>query len=300
MPANLHTPNWNDLRVLLYVARAGGLMAAGRRLGLDQTTVARRITALETDLGVKLIDRSPRGVSLTSQGQTLLEHAERVEAELMSASERLGAVGQTLAGTVRLSTPEAFGAHLVAPAAHQFHQRFPGLQLELVPESRSVNLMRREADIAISLSRPTQGRIVSRKLADYSLGLYAAKDYLARTPPLEDLDQLLERPMVWYIDEMLDVPELRYLDQVAAGATTVFRSNSIAAQQAAVASGLGFGVLHRFSAQGDPRLERVLPEQLDLQRSYWVSAHADLAPLPRVRAVLDFLADLVAQHSALL
>lgn len=296
MAANLHTPNWNDLRILLVVARAGGLMAAGRRLGLDQTTVARRISALEASLGVKLIDRSPRGVSLTSHGLTLLDYAERMEAELMNASERLGAVGQVLSGTVRLATPDAFGAHFVAPAAQQFHQRFPGLQLELTPAARSVNLSRREADIAISLSRPTQGRIVTRKLADYSLGLYAAKDYLARTPPLEDLAQLLERPLVWYIDEMLDVPELRYLDQVAAGATTVFRSNSIAAQQAAVASGLGYGVLHRFAAEGDLRLQRVLPEQLDLQRSYWISSHADLAHLPRVRAVLDFLEGLVLEQ----
>lgn len=297
MTANLHTPNWNDLRVLLHVARAGGLMAAGRRLGLDQTTVARRITALETDLGVKLIDRSPRGVSLTSHGLTLLEHAERVEAEMIAASARLGASGPPLSGTVRLSTPEAFGAHFVAPAAREFHERFPGLQLELVPESRAVNLTRREADIAVGLSRPTQGRLTSRKLADYTLGLYAAKTYLD-AHPLDSLDALRQRPLVWYIDELIDVPELRYLDQIVAGGATVFRSNSIAAQHAAVASGLGFGVLHRFAAEADPRLRRVAAETLSLQRAYWLSVHEDLAHLPRIRAVCAFLKDVVAARAS--
>jgi DNA-binding transcriptional LysR family regulator len=293
----MQTPNWNDLRVFLAVARSAGLIAAGRRLSLDQTTIGRRIAALEASLGVKLIDRSTRGVSLTGSGLTLLEHAERIEAEMVAASARLGASGPPLSGTVRLATPEAFGVHIVATAAAAFHKHLPGLQLELVPEARTVNLTRREADIVIGLSRPSRGRLVTRKLADYSLGLYAAKVYLEDASPLLDLADLLERPLVWYIDEMIDVPELRYLDQVAAGAATVFRSNSIAAQHAAVASGLGFGVLHRFAAEPDPRLERVLPQALSLQRSYWMSVHEDQAHLPRIRAVCAFLQDQVAARA---
>lgn len=290
----MQTLNWNDLRFFLAVARGGGLMAAARRLEVDQTTVARRLSALEAAIGARLIDRSPRGVTLTGQGLTLVDYAERIEAETIAAAERLGVDGQPLSGTVRLATPEAFGAWLVAPAAKAFHARFPGLQLELVPESRSVNLSRREADIAISLSRPTQGRLVSRRLAEYSLGLYASRAYLDEHGPLLSLADLPGRPLVWYIDELIDVPELRYLDQVADGAPTMFRSNSIAAQQAAVASGLGLGVLHKFAASQDPRLVRVLPDALDLRRSYWLCAHADQARIPRVRAVMDFLIDLAA------
>jgi len=289
----MQTLNWNDLRIFLAIDRSAGLIAAGRRLGLDQTTVARRLAALEANLGVKLVERTPRGAALTGPGQTLLEHAERIEAEIIAAGARLGSAGPELSGTVRLSTPEAFGAHLVAPAARAFHERHPGLQLELVPETRSVNLMRREADIAVTLSRPTRGRLVTEKLSDYSLGLYAARSYIDAHPPLCSLDELRRRPLVWYIDELIDVPELRYIDQVAAGAPTVFRSNSIAAQQAAVASGLGFGVLHRFVAKDDPRLAPVLPEALSLERSYWLSIHEDLASLPRIRAVAEFLRELV-------
>lgn len=292
----MQTLNWNDLRFFLAVARGGGLMAAARRLKVDQTTVARRLSALEAAIGARLIDRSPRGVTLTGQGLALVEYAERIEAETVAAAERLGVEGQPLSGTVRLATPEAFGAWLVAPAARAFHEQYPGLQLELVPESRSVNLSRREADIAIGLSRPTQGRLVARRLADYTLGLYASRAYLDERGPLISLADLPGRPLVWYIDELIDVPELRYLDQVADGAPTMFRSNSIAAQQAAVASGLGFGVLHKFAASQDPRLVRVLPDALNLKRSYWLCAHADQARIPRVRAVMNFLSDLTAAH----
>lgn len=286
--------NWNDLKVFLAIARGGGLRTAAKRLEVDQTTVARRLAALEAALGSRLIDRTPRGVKLTGQGLALLESAERMEAEALAASHRLGVQGSALSGTVRLATPEAFGAGLVAPAAKAFHDQYPGLQLELVAEARSVNLSRREADIAISLSRPVHGRLVTRRLADYTLGLYASRSYLDQAPALLSLDDLPGRPLVWYIDELIDVPELRYLDQVAAGVPTVFRSSSIAAQQAAVAAGLGLGVLHRFSASQDQRLVRVLPDALSIQRSYWMSAHADQAQIPRVRAVMEFLGSLAA------
>lgn len=288
--------NWDDVRVFLAVARAGGLLAAGRQLGIDQTTVARRVAALESSFGARLIERSTRGVSLTGQGSNLFAHAERMESEALAAVEQLGMVGQGVAGVVRLATPEAFGAGLVAPAAARLHALHPGLQLELAPAARAVNLSRREADIAIGLSRPEHGRLVSHKLADYRLGLYASKGYLERYGAPSSIEDLRARPLVWYIDEMLDLPELRYLDQVAEGAHTVFRSSSIAAQHAAVASGLGLGVLHVFSAGKDERLARVLTEEVALKRSYWLSMHSDSQRVARVRAVIEFLRLLVEEH----
>ncbi len=201
---------------------------------------------------------------------------------------------------VRLATPEAFGAHIVAPAAARLHALYPDLQLELVPAARAVNLSRREADIAIGLSRPEQGRLVSRKLADYRLGLYASRDYVARAGAPRRLEDLKERPLVWYIDEMIDMPELRYLDQVAQGAQTAFRSSSIAAQHAAVASGLGLGVLHVLPADRDDRLVRVLPDAVALTRGYWLSVHNDSQRVARVRAVISFVETLVAEQRAAL
>lgn len=271
-------------------------MAAARQLNMDQTTVARRLSALEAAFGARLVERSTRGISLTAQGVILSRHVERMETEALLATEQLGQLGSGISGVVRLATPEAFGAHIVAPAAARLHTLHPGLQVELVPAARPVNLSRREADIAIGLSRPDQGRLVSRKLADYRLGLYASHDYLQREGEPQRLDDLKTRPLVWYIDEMIDVPELRYLDQVAQGAKTAFRSSSIAAQHAAVASGLGLGVLHCFPADRDHRLKRVLPHAVALTRSYWLSVHSDGQRIARIRALIDFLQAIVAEE----
>jgi DNA-binding transcriptional LysR family regulator len=287
--------NWDDLRIFLAVARSGGLVSAARRLGVDHTTVARRLTALETALGARLVHRSPRGARLTDAGEGFIGHAERMEAEALAAAGVFGASDQQLSGVVRLATPEAFGTFLVAPNVKSFYARHPHIQLELVPEGRAVNLSKREADLAVSLARPQQERLYAQKLVDYRLGLYAARAYLETAAPLTDLRMLGSHPMVWYIDELIDIPELRYLGQVAGDVPTVFRSSSIAAQQAAVASGLGLGVLHVFAAEQDPRLVRVLPEAVAIERSYWLVLHADQRRLPRVRAVADFLHDLVRE-----
>lgn len=286
--------NWDDFRIFLAVQRAGGLVGAGRRLGLDHTTVARRLTALETRLGSQLVERSPRGARLTEAGRALLDHAERIEAEVVAAGADVGAIRAEISGSVRLATPEAFGTWLVAPNIRRLHEAHPALQVELVPEARRVSLTKREADLAVTLARPPQDRLIARKLADYRLGLYASAAHLEREGAVKDLRELPERPLVWYIEELIDVPELRFFDEVAAGARTVFRSSSIAAQQAAVASGLGYGLLHVFAAEQDPRLIRVLPETVDVERSYWLVMHPEQQRLPRIRAVVDFLDTIVA------
>jgi DNA-binding transcriptional LysR family regulator len=291
--AQMPMMNWDDLRIFLAVARQGGLVLAARRLGVDQTTVARRLTALEQAVGTRLIHRSPRGARLTEAGLGFIEHAERMEAEALAAADRFGADDHALTGAVRLATPEAFGAYLVAPAARRFYERYPNIQLELVPEARALNLSRREADIAVSLGRPQQDRLYVQKLADYNLGLYASEAYLEVAGPIDCLAALRDHPLVWYIDELIDLPELRYLDQIARGLPTAFRSTSVVAQHNAVASGLGIGVLHAFSAEADPRLKRVLPDDIRVDRTYWMILHADQRHLPRVRAVAQFMRDLV-------
>lgn len=284
--------NWDDIRLFLAVARDGRLHVAGRTLSMDHSTVARRMTGLETALGARLIDRSPRGVVLTHAGELLLRYAERIEVEVVGAGAAVGDDGGTIAGSVRLATPEAFGTYLVAPNVHLLHARHPTIELELAPESRSVSLSRREADIAIGLTRPPRGRVVARRLVDYRIGLFASAEYLAGHATIDTLDAVKAHPLIWYIDELIDIPELRYFHQIVSDAATVFRSSSIAAQQAAVASGLGLGILHVFAAEQDVRLRRVLPD-VEVTRSYWLLMQADQQRLPRIRAVVEFLDDVV-------
>lgn len=290
------TLDWDDLRLFLAIARGGRLIAAGRALGLDHTTVARRLGGLEQAVGTRLVERSPRGVVLTEAGRALADHAERIEAEVIAAGAIWGGGDARVSGTVRLATPEAFGTFLVAPNAALLHARHPAVRLELSPESKLVSLANREADIAITLNRPPRGPIVARKLVDYRVGLYASRAYLDRAGPIDDAAALTRHPFAWYIEEMIDIPELRVLREVSTEASPVFRSTSIAAQQEAVAGGLGLGVLHVFAAEQDDRLVRVLPDAVEVRRSYWLAFHADQQRLPRVRAVADFLDEIVALH----
>lgn len=288
--------DWNNVRLFIAIARTGQLTKAARLTGLDQTTIARRLTRLEDNLGSKVFERTSRGLTLTAAGQALMTHAERIEAEFMAAEAAFGQGEARLSGVVRLATPEAFGTYVVAPAMDRFHRLHPDLRLELAPESQMVSLVNRDADIAVVLNPPPRGRIVARRLTDYRVGLYASPTYLARSARIESVSDLPDHPLAWYIEEMIDIPELHFLREIGTGVNTAFRSSSIVAQHEAVANGLGLGLLPRFSSDPDPRLERVLVTQVEVRRSYWLAMAEDRKSNPRVRAVADFLADLIAER----
>lgn len=278
-----------DLRLFLAVMREGNMLAAARRVGVDHSTIARRITALEKELGARLFDRSPRGVTPTQAAFALVPHAERIESELLAAAGSVAGQDREIEGTVRLATPEACATHLVAPHVATLRARYPRLTLELASESRAASLSRREADIAVMLKPPPKGRLVTRKLVDYRLGLYASKDYLARQGEPAARADLSRHGFVSYIEELAGFPEMIALDQILPGAPIGFRSSSSAAQHAAVVAGMGIGVLHIFAAGLDDRLVRILPQEIEVWRSYWLVMHADLQRLPRVRATVDFM-----------
>lgn len=290
--------NWDDLRIFVAIGRAQGIAAAARALRLDHSTVVRRLAGLEEEMGTRLADRLPTGIRLTSAGTELFNYAERMEAEAKAADLKLSGVDHGPAGVVRLATPEAFGTFLVAPGMSDLYARFPELQLELVPEAKTVSLSRREADIAVVLARPTRGRLYARKLTEYRLGLYASTEYLDRAGPIQSAADLLGHPFVSYIDELIGIPELRVLEQVIPRARVAFRSSSLAAQQYAVAAGMGIGLLHGFAASGDERLIPILPDEISVTRTYWMAVHSDLRGLPRIAAVLRFIEDIVAKHRA--
>jgi DNA-binding transcriptional LysR family regulator len=186
----------------------------------------------------------------------------------------------------------------VAPHVEALHRRHPRLTLELATQSRSTSLAKREADIAVMLTLPPRGRLIGRKLTDYRLGLYASLDYLERNGTPASMDDLHRHHFVSYIEELAGFPEMIALDQLLPGASVRFRSTSAAAQQAAVAAGMGIGMLHLFSAEQDERLVRLLPAEVESWRSYWVVMHADLQQLPRIRATIGFLEDAVADTRA--
>lgn len=285
--------NSADLQLFLAILREGNMVAAGRRAGVDHSTVARRLTALEQALDARLFERSPRGVTPTPAAFALQPHAERIESELLAASASVAARDSAVEGVVRLATTEMFGTYLVAPHVERLHLRHPGLTLELATESRSTSLSKREADIAVMLTMPPRGRLIARKLTDYRLGLYASRDYVAQHGAPVDRGDLHRHRFISYIEELAGFPEMIALDQILPGAAIAFRSSSGAAQQAAVAAGMGIGMLHVFAAGQDDRLVQLLPQDVEVWRSYWIVMHADIQRLPRVRATVDFLDEMM-------
>ena len=281
--------DWDDLRFFLAGARAGRLTAAARRLGADHATVSRRITSLEEALKAKLFERRPQGYTLTAHGERLLAKAESMETEALAIQSDIGGADMALAGTVRIGAPDGFGTAFLAPRLASFAAAYPGLEIQLIAMPRLLSLSKREADVAITLAPPKEGKVVARKLADYRLGLYAAPGYLAQMPPVTTPEDLFGHRIIGYIDDLIFSPELDYLDEVAKGLRAHLQSSSVIAQMNAVVAGAGIGVIHHFMAEGDPRLVPVLPQTVQITRSFWLLVHADLKDGARVRAIGDFI-----------
>ncbi|HEY8566343.1 MAG TPA: LysR family transcriptional regulator [Beijerinckiaceae bacterium] len=281
--------DWDDLRFFLAVARAGRLTVAARRLGADHATVSRRVTALEAALKAKLFERRPQGYALTEHGERLLAKAESMETQALAVSSEIGGADLALSGIVRIGTPDGFGTAFLAPRMASFGAQFPDLEVQVVAMPRLLSLSKREADIAVSLSPPKEGKIVARKLTDYRLGLYATQAYLDRAAPVTAPDDLHAHAVIGYIDDLIFTPELDYLDEVSRGLRARIQSSSLVAQMNAALSDAGICVLPRFMAAPEPRLVPVLPEAVAITRSFWLIVHADLKEVARIRAAMDFL-----------
>jgi len=292
--------DWNDLRYFLELSRQGKLVRAAARLHVDHTTVSRRITALEKQLDVRLFDKSPSGYQLTDAGLRLLPLAEQIESSSHRLYQDIAGKDARLGGTVRVAAPEALGTQVIARQVAGLRREHPGIEIELVAETRRLSLSKREADIAISFSRPESGRLVAWKLCDYRLRLYAAREYLEARPPIESADDLAGHDFVSYIDDLIDMPELRFFDSTIKNANVVFRSTNVSAQFNAILAGIGLGLVHCFMAQREPRLQVVLPAEISVERTYWLLVHEDLRHVARVDAVCRFLTRILGENPRLM
>ncbi|MGU3537986.1 LysR family transcriptional regulator [Methylobacterium sp. A54F] len=283
--------DWNDLRTFLAIARVGRLTVAAQRMGVDHSTLSRRLTALEAALGTRLFDRRPAGFFLTSDGERLLADAERMESVAITMRSRLDEASHQVGGTVRLGTPEAFGTYFLAPRLGGLLAAQPALEVELVANPRSFSLSKREADLAVSMARPESGRLYARKLVDYGLGLYAARGH---AEAVRSIDDLPGQRWVGYVEDLLWTPELNYLPQISPAIHPHARISNVITQLEAVRGGAGLGILPHFMARGCDDLAAILPGTVRITRSYWLIAHADTRDLLRVRLVSEFLTRQVA------
>lgn len=281
--------DWNDLRTFLAIARSGQINSAARMLQVDSTTVSRRLRRLERAFGQRLFEQTRNGQILTQVGEELLIRVERMAVEA-AALFQSGAQSQGLGGQIRLSVSEGFGSWFLAPRLPSLAQAHPELTVELVATSGFLSPSKREADIAVMLSRPKAGPLIAHKLADYTLMLYAAPSYLREIgfpQALEDLSH--GHRLVGYISDLLYAPELDYLKEIHPDLQATVKSSSIIAQLRLVVGGAGIGVLPCFMGDQERGLQRVLP-QLRITRSFWIVTHKDNHRLEKVRYLSEWLA----------
>ena len=292
--------DWNDLRYFLELSRQGKLVKAALRLQVDHTTVSRRIASLEKQLQARLFDKSPTGYQLTDAGMRLLPMAEKIESQSNHLYQALSGKDARLSGTVRISTSEGIGAQVIARHIGEFRAEHPDIEIELMADTRRTSLSKREADIAITFSRPESGRLKSWKLCDYRLKLYGSCDYLTHHSKIVTTDDLAQHEFVSYIDDLIEIPELRYFEGTFKNPHVVFRSTNLNAQYNAIRSGVGLGLVHCFMAANDPQMMAVLPDQILVQRSFWLMVHEDLRDVARVDAVCRFITRLLRDNESLM
>ena len=291
--------DWNDLKYFLTIARAGKLTTAARQLDVDHTTVSRRIGALEDNLRATLFERSPQGYKLTQAGERLMAYAESIETAAHQAASDVGEADLDLTGSIRIGAPDGFGSIFLAPRLWTLCRKHPGLDVDLVAMPRVFSLSKREADMAIVLTRPSAGRLKARKLTDYALGLFATADYLARRPPIAKPADLKQHRLIGYIEDLIFTPELDYLPLIEKDLKANFASTNLIAQLNATRAGAGICVLPHFITAGMSDLVPVLPADVRIVRTFWLITHADLAPMHRIRVTSDFIAEEVQKARAL-
>ena len=284
--------DWDNLRYFLELARTGTLAAAARRLGVEHTTVARRIQALEKQTGIALFAREAGGHRLTEAGRHLLPGVEAMEAAVLGVERSAPVQGGGPSGLVRVGTTEGLGTLILAPQLARLTQCHPHLSIDLLALPRLLHLSRREADIVISLERPRRGSVIVTKLADYTLHLYGQREYLARRPLVATREDLRHHAFVSYVDDLLFTKELQFLDQLYPPERFALRSTSITAQYEAVRAGAGLAVLPAFLADSDPVLVRVLPHEARFTRTFWMSMPAEAKHMARMQAVWSLLKEI--------
>lgn len=296
--------NWDDLRFFLAVAGAGSLSGAGQQLGVNTTTVLRRVASLEDDLGARLFERERTGYRLTAAGEKLVEALEPVDRRLSALPRDFAANGEGNDGTVCLAASDVLASYIIAPGLMAFRDAHPGLELELVSEQRSsgvggaprIGNPLKDVDVALRAARPTQGDMLMRKVGDMAYGLYASHGYLeARGTPVQMAD-LAGHDVIGFPHAEMPLGPVWWLSRAEKPARVAFRSSSVAARAEAARQGMGLTALPCIVGDQDGEITRVFGPDLLGALELWLMARNDLAQLAHVRAVMEYLVEAVKRH----
>lgn len=290
-------PNLDDVRALLAVARTGRLLTAAEQLGVEHTTIRRRLDRLELALGARVLDRTAEGWELTAVGREVAARASELDAIVDAIAGAASGREATVRGSVRLLAPEAFALAFATPALARLRSEHPGILVELVTTTRELGPRGAGFDLAVTVGSPTGSRLLSEPLAPYALRLYASREYLAAHPPLRRVEDLAHHPLVFYVDALLSVRELD-LTPLLAGMRVGFGATSAVAQVEATRHGAGIGLLHAFAAEHDPELVPVLPGEVEFRLRFSLSMRRESESSRAVLLAREALREEVVRRAA--
>ena len=286
---NFNMFDWNDLRYFLAIARERSTLAAATALGVNQSTVQRRLVALEKHLGCALIERHPTGYRLTELGESLLPHAEIVEQAASSLQRHVASFDKGMRGTIRLTCSTAVAHRLMKSGVLDvFHTRYPGLKVELLMTERFLDLSKGEADVAIRGGEPGDQSLVGRRIADVPWGVYASRSYVERRGSPKHAEDMDHHSIIEFIGEIADLRAARWIRSKAPRATISGQSSNVPSVLLAVKSGVGLAPLPAPLADPDYELLRVLGPIPELNYPTYLLAHRDLRKIPRINAFFEF------------
>ena len=281
--------NWEDLKYFVFVARGKTLEHAAHALKVDKATISRRVKRLEDSLGKTLFERSRKGFTLTHQGEKLYKSVQQVDFELSKIENDQPETPDFNTGNIRISVAEGFGASLMVEAIASFHKTHPFIEIDLVSGSGFLSLSRREADMAISLSRSKSRLIHSKPLVNYRLRLYGHKDY-PRLSEITSPSDLTSHSLMSYIDDLVYAPELNYFENLFPTLSASIRCSSILAKRELVLRKTGLAILPSFLATDE--LIEILSDEISLERTFWLQTHKAFLNTARCRLLTNHLKDM--------
>jgi len=287
--------DWNGVRDFLAIVEAGSLSRAAVGLRVSQPTLSRRLTALEQQLGAKLLIRGPRHLELTDAGKRILDQARRMDREAKAIPDRARDAAATLSGTVRISATEAFGTLWLVPQLAGFTALYPDVCVELIADNQLTDLLGRDADIAVRLVRPTQKDLIARRVGTLRIGMYAAEQYVERHGNPRRKDELAAHRVISIAGRRQFAAEI---DGIVGTDGTVLRVRNVQAVLGAVEAGIGLGPVFNYLGEERADLVRVLADEPVVEMEMWLTAPPDLNDVARVRLLYDYLvAAFVAAHA---
>ena len=292
--------DWNDLRYFLAVAREGSTIGAANALKVNQSTVQRRLAALEEAIASQLVERTPTGYRLTEKGMALRPHAEAVQTAVEAFRRQLASFETVLTGTVRVTAPEGIAYLILTPLLETFHARHPGLKVDVILTDRILDLSKGDADIALRAAPLEDSVLIGRKISDLAWGFYASRSYAVRYGMMARPEDIKRHAVIQFDQELADIQVSKWLRAIAADAKVAARSSSVTGALFTAKSGVGVALLPSHIGDSEGDLVRLLGPLKEPVSACYLIAHPDLHKAPRVRAFFDFMIEQIEQFRPML